>query len=123
MRKKKVLAVNKFWGANKMMTFTIPVHQYSYMCLYCLAKSKSKSKIVGELVDSWYMQAKLKEPQEKLAQDVIEYSIECYNKLKKQNPDLTLLEFKDELRKELVAKILNPMQINVILKGIDNGTH
>jgi len=117
-KKKKVLAVDRHAASYKVTTITFPTYIFSYMSLYCLAKSKSKSKIIAELVDNWYTAMKEKEPQEKLAQDVIELSIESYKKMKLRNPTYTLIEFREELRKELIERSLNAMQVNVIIKGV-----
>jgi protease II len=104
--------------AFKLIGVSVPLWLHNYISLYCLAKKKTKSDVMKGWIDSWYVQTKAKEPQEKLVQEIIEIINEEWKAVLKHNPEKTIEEFKCELEAEMKNRGFNSLQINIILKAV-----
>lgn len=102
----------------KLVGVSVPQWLHNYISLYCLAKNKTKSDILKGMLDVWHAQIKLKEPQERLVQEIIEKANDEWKDVLRKNPEKTIDEFKAELECELKNRGLNPFQMNIILKAV-----
>lgn len=113
-----ILKTDRHTKSFKLVGVSIPQWLHNYISLYCLAKKKTKSDILKGMLDSWHVQTKAKEPQEKLVQEIIEIANEEWKVVLEKTPAKTIVEFKEELNKEMINRGLNPFQINIILKAV-----
>lgn len=113
-----ILRVDNHEKAYKLMGVSIPLWVHNYLSLYSVAKNTTKSNIVRGWIDSWYSQVKDKNPQERLVQEIIDAACKQWGKVKKSNPEMTVLEFKTALEKELHDRGLNYAQIGMITKTL-----
>jgi hypothetical protein len=112
-----ILKKDKHSASYKLLGVSIPQWLHNYLSLYCLAKNKTKSEVMQGWIDVWHTQTKAKDPQEKLIQEIIGKANVEWAEVSKKT-DKPMVEFKDDLERELKLRGLNPFQINIILKGV-----
>jgi hypothetical protein len=102
----------------KLLGANVPLRLHNYITFYCLAKRKTKSDILLEILFKWMSERKEIEPDIDLINDIvkrlnIEWKIE-----KASGKGLTMSEFKETVRKELFTRGLVEEHINVILSKV-----
>lgn len=107
---KKLLSVQKTLNT-KLVGAAMPLQFCNYMTLYVLAKGITKSRIIREVLEVW---KRNNQSEEELIQEIICAAQATYRSKK----GMSLISFKDQLRKELKSKRLNSEQIKNIVEGI-----
>lgn len=79
----------------------VPKRLASYLSLYCLAKSQTKTSVLKPLLTEW-----IEENQEKIPIDVLvrEIAHKAYNVWKAQIRPSNFNTFKNQVKRELIAK-------------------
>jgi hypothetical protein len=113
-----VLRVRNHKKINKLIGVSIPLWVHNYLSLYSVAKNTTKSNITRGWIDAWYSQVKDRNPPERLIQEIVDTACKQWSKIKKETPEITVLEFKTELEKELMDKGLSSVQIGMITKTL-----
>ena len=101
----------KFVGVN------IPLPLNSYLTLYSIATSTSKSALICNQMDEWKENQEELVPIEEVIQLVVENVMKGYNEKGKRISG-TLLHFLKKVRKELIQKGIEKEVINKITKKV-----
>lgn len=107
---KKLLSVQKTLNT-KLVGAAMPLQFCNYMTLYALAKGITKSRIIREGLEVW---KRNNQSEEELIQEIIWAAQATYRSKK----GMSLISFKDQLRRELKSKGLDSQQIKTIVEGI-----
>lgn len=94
----------------KLVGALVPLPLNSFLSLYAVANSITKSMVVNNVLESWRQGICISE--EKLINDIISIAKEGW----KGSQKLTIVDFTDNLAKELTEKGLDPETIEKIIQ-------
>jgi len=112
-----ILKTNTKKKASKIIGAMMSLSVSDYLSLYTVAKEQTKSKILKQLVDSFIAEQKMKYSEKDLIKE-ISGRIEELRKIEIRKGDFKYNDFKEQIEKDLLAKGLNEVHTQLILKMV-----
>lgn len=102
----------------KMLGAYLPNWIHVYISLYALAKRKTKTEVLKEIIESWIRERKPIDTEEELLRSIITYLNADWEVTKVVTPEISYSTYCDNLKRELEIKGLQKTQIDNIINKL-----